>query len=477
MSSASPASPHSPASSGSKPAASGGEPRIGWVEKVGYGVGDIPSGLYLNFFAAFLLYYFVDLGGVAPAAMALMLFLSRALDAFTDPMMGMIADRTRSRWGRYRPYLLFGAVPFAVFGVSIFAAPDLSPGWLLVWAYVTYGLTMLAYTAVNVPYAGLLGVISPSTTQRANVTAYRMFFSAFAGIMIGALATTLVRELGGGDEARGIMLTMAVWAAIALVCYITTFATTTERIPAAPANSSVGRDLGTLVRTGAWIAVSISAVMGVLAIASRATSAKFYFKYVAGDDGAPVFLFLDRFGLFLTALALGQVLGVIIAYLLQKRFEKAHLLLLGGAIKIAGMITFSMFALDAVWPQTIAQLFVGIGFGFLMVLAFSMFTDIAEYIDWRSGQQMTALVLSASIFAVKIGAGFGSAVPGLVLQMTGYVPGEAQSAQALAGINMAFAIIPAAILVPSGIALYFYRLDHRTMAQVESDLAARRAEL
>ncbi|MEO0907386.1 MAG: MFS transporter, partial [Pseudomonadota bacterium] len=226
-----------------------------------------------------------------------------------------------------------------------------------------------------------------------------------------------------------------------------------------------------------WIAVSISAVMGVLAIASRLTSAKFYFKYVAGDDGAPVFLFLDRFGLFLTALALGQVLGVIIAYLLQKRFEKAHLLLLGGAIKIAGIITFSMFALDAVWPQTIAQFFVGIGLGFLMVLAFSMFTDIAEYIDWRTGQQMTALALSASIFAVKIGAGFGSAVPGLVLEMTGYVPGEAQSAQALAGINLAFAIIPAAILVPSGIALFFYRLDHSTMAQVESDLAARRAEL
>ncbi|MEP3421976.1 MAG: glycoside-pentoside-hexuronide (GPH):cation symporter [Erythrobacter sp.] len=450
--------------------------KIRLKEKLGYGVGDLPSGLYLNFFGAYLLYFFVDLGGVAPAAMGFMLLISRVVDAVTDPLMGALSDRTRTRWGRYRPYLLFGAIPFGITGFAIFAAPPMSVGWLLVWAYVTYGLAMLAFTAVNVPYSGLLGVISPSAKERASVTAYRMFFSGFAGIMVGVLATTLVRELGGNDEARGIMLTMGVFSALAVVVYLTTFATTKERIPAAPTNTTIRRDLGTLVRTSAWIVVATSAVFGVLSIASRAATARFFFKYVAGDDGAPVFLFLDRFGLFLTALALGQISGVLIAFILQRRFEKSHLIIAGGAMKLAGITIFALVPLDAVWPQTIAQYLVGIGFGFLMVLAFSMFTDIAEFIDWKSGQQMTALTVSASIFAVKIGMGLGGALPGLVLEWTGFVAGETQSEQAIAGINFAFAVMPALILIPAGIAMMFYRLDHKTIAKVERDLAARRAE-
>lgn len=449
--------------------------KIRLSEKLGYGVGDLPSGLYLNFFGAYLLYFFVDLGGVAPGAMALMLLLSRGFDAVTDPLMGALSDRTRTRWGRYRPYLLFGAIPFGITGFAIFAAPPMSVGWLLVWAYVTYGLAMLAFTAVNVPYSGLLGVISPSAKERASVTAFRMFFSGLAGIVVGVLATTLIRELGGDDEARGIMLTMGVFSAVAVLVYFTTFATTKERIPAAPSNTSIRADLSVLVRTGAWIAVAVSAVFGVLSIASRASTARFFFKYVAGDDGAPVFLFLDRFGLFLTALALGQICGVIFAFMLQRRFEKAHLLIAGGVMKVIGITIFAMVPLDAVWPQTLSQYLVGIGFGFLMVLAFSMFTDIAEYIDWKSGQQMTALTVSASIFAVKIGMGFGGAMPGIVLELTGFVAQEEQSPAALVGINFAFAVLPALVLIPAGIAMLFYRLDHAAMAQVETELAVRRA--
>ncbi|MEO1046876.1 MAG: glycoside-pentoside-hexuronide (GPH):cation symporter [Pseudomonadota bacterium] len=452
-------------------------PRIRLMERIGYGLGDVPSGLYLNFFSAYLLFFFVDLGGVAPAAMALMLLLSRLFDAFTDPVMGMISDRTRTRWGRYRPYILFGAIPYGVTGYLIFAAPDLSPGWLLVWAYVTYGMTMLAFTAANVPYSGLLGVISPSTEERANVTAYRMFFSGFAGIMVGVLATTLVRELGGGDEALGIKLTMGVFAAVSTLCFLITFATTTERIPAAESKGSISGDLGRLFRTGAWIATAIAAIFGVMAIASRAVSAKFWFQYVAGDDGTPVFLFLDRFGLWLTALALGQVSGVIIGYALQRRFEKSHLIIAGGALKVTAMTVFYLLPLDAVWPQTSAQLFVGVGFGFLMVLSFSMFTDIAEYIDWKSGVQMTALTMSASIFAVKVGAGLGAATPGLVLELTGFERGVAQSPEALAGIEFAFAWLPALILIPAAVAMLFYRLSHKLMRQVETDLSARRSSV
>ncbi|WP_164931311.1 MFS transporter [Erythrobacter sp. HKB08] len=450
--------------------------KIGIGEKLGYGVADLSSGLYLNFFGFFLLYFFVDLGGLAPAAIGLMLFLTKLVDAVTDPMMGAIADRTRTRWGRYRPYLLWGALPFGACGALVFAAPDLSPAMTLVWAYATYTLAMLAYTAVNVPYSGLLGVISPSAHERASVTAYRMVFSSLAGITIGILGTTMVRELGGGDEALGILLTMSCIAAFSVFCILTTFFTTKERIPPAPQRGSIRQDLAALVRTPPWIALAIAAILGVLAIASRAGSALFWFKYVAQDQGTPVLLFLDRVALFYTALALGQVSGVVLGNLLQRRFEKRDIILFGGMLKVAGILAFYLFPIDAVVPQTFAQLFVGIGFGLLMVMSFSMFTDIAEFVDWKSGLQMTGLVVAASIFAVKAGIAFGSAVPGFVLDLTGFVAGEVQSETAMLGIELSFAVIPALSLVPAMIAMLFYRLDHKTIARVEADLGIRRAE-
>jgi GPH family glycoside/pentoside/hexuronide:cation symporter len=448
--------------------------RITLKEKLGYGVGDLASGLYLNFFGFFLFYFLVDLNGLAPAAISLMLLLTKLVDAVTDPMMGAIADRTRTRWGRYRPYILFGAVPFGLFGIMVFAAPDLSQTGLLIWAYVTYTLAMLVYTIVNVPYGGLLGVISPSAEQRGSVTAYRMFFSAMSGILIGVLGTTLVRELGGGDEAQGIMLTMACIAALSFFCLITTFATTKERIAPTQENGSILGDVKELFVTGPWIAVAIAAILGVTAIAARQASALFFFEYVAGDDGAPVLAFLDRPALFLTALAIGQISGVILANFLQRRFEKSHLVILAGALKAAAIMLFYVLPLDAVWPQTLVQYFVGIGFGMLMVLAYAMFTDIAEYVDWRSRKQMTALVVAASIFAVKTGVAFGLALPGLVMGITGFEAGQEQSEAAVMGINLSFAIIPALALVPGGIAMFFYHLDRRTIAKIETELAQRR---
>ena len=451
--------------------------KIGVGEKLGYGVADLACGIYLNFFAFFLLYFYVDLGGVAAGAIGLMLLVTKLIDAITDPIMGAIADRTRTRWGRYRPYLLVGAVPMALTGASVFAVPDISIGGKLLWAYLSYTLAMLSYTVVNVPYTGLLGSISPSAAERTSVTAYRMFFSALSGITLGLLGTTLVRIMGDGDEARGIFLTMSCIGALAIFCVLTAFASTKERIPPTPSKGSVKQDLAVLVRTAPWIVVAIATVLGVLAISARAGSALFWFKYVAGDDATPVFLVFDRVALFFTALAAGQVTGVVTGNLLQRRFEKRDIIVSGGALKIAGIALFYVMPLDAVWPQTLAQLLVGTGFGFLMVMAFSMFTDIAEYVDWKSGLQMTGLVVSASTFAIKAGVAFGSAVPGFTLEATGFVAGESQNPAALLGIEIAFSAVPVAALLLAMLALLRYNLDRKTIATLEAELADRRAAI
>lgn len=449
--------------------------KIGLKEKLGYGIGDMSSQLYLSFFSFFLLYFFADIGGIAPASVALMLLLAKLLDAFTDPLMGALADRTRTRWGRYRPYLLWGALPFGLTGALIFAAPEMSKQALLIWAYVTYSATMIAFTVVYVPYSGLLGAVSPRSDERASFAAYRMVFSAIAGIAIGILGTTMIREFGQGDERYGIMLTMFCIAVVAVVTLLVAFATTRERVPAPKTMGSVGGDIATVIKTPDWIAVAIAAILVPVAIAARAGSAKFYYKYVVGDDGIPVFLFLDRAGLFFTALALGQVVGVVAGNLLQRRFEKAHLLIAAGTIKVTAIGAFYLLPLDAVLLEFIAQLFVGIGFGVMMVLSFSMFTDIAEYLDWKSNRLMTGLVVSASIFAIKTGIAMGGAIPGFVLDATGFVPNQVQGAEALAGINLAFAVIPGLVIIPAAFAMLFYKLDRATITKVEAELAQRRA--
>jgi GPH family glycoside/pentoside/hexuronide:cation symporter len=452
--------------------------RIGLGEKLGYGVGDLASGLMLNFFGFYLLYFFVDLGGLAPAAIGLMFLITKLIDAFTDPMMGMVADRTRTRWGRYRPYILFGSIPLGLSMILIFSAPeDLGGTALLIWAYATYSLCMLAFTVANVPYGGLLGVISPSSEERSRVTAFRMFFSASGGILVGALGTTLVRELGGGDERLGLLLTVSCIAAVSVFCLLTTFATTKERIPPAQQNGSITGDLGVLLRTGPWIAVVIAAILGVTSIAARAATAPFFFKYVAGDDGSPVFLFFDRPALFLTALALGQISGVILGNFVMRWVEKSHLLIAAGFSMAGFIMAFYALPLDAAWPQTVMQLAIGIGFGLLMVLSYSMFTDIAEFIDWKTRRQMTALVIAASVFGVKAGIGVGSFIPGVTLEWTGFTAEGELSETALMGIQIAFAFIPAGILIPAAGALFFYGINRKLLAEAESDLSRRRRAL
>ena len=445
-------------------------------EKIGYGIGDLASSFYVNFFNIYLLYFFVELGGVGPAAMGLMLLLTKFFDAVTDPMMGAISDRTRTRWGRYRPYLLWGAVPFGLCGAAVFAAPDLSPDAMLLWAYVTYTLTMVVYTATGVPYAALMGVASPNADTRASFAAYRVVFSALAVIAVAVVATTLVRELGAGDERRGIKLTMGVLAIAGTASLLITFAAIRERVPPAATNGRIRDDVALLVRTPAWIAVAVAAVLTPVALAARAGSALFWFRYVAGDDGLPVFGFLDRIGLFYTAFALGQLAGVLVAANLARKYDKARLLILAGGIEVAAILIFHLMPIDAIWPQTATQLFVGVGLGMMMVLAYAMFTDIAEYLEWSSGRQMTGLAVSGAVFALKTGVAIGAALPGLLFAVTGFEAGAAQSASARFGIELAFAYVPAAIIVPAGAAMLFYRLDRPMIARIEKELADRRRQ-
>ena len=184
----------------------------------------------------------------------------------------------------------------------------------------------------------------------------------------------------------------------------------------------------------------------------------------------------STWGLFYTAFAVGQLVGVVFAASMARRFDKAHLLIFAGALEVAAIAIFHLMPLDAIWPQTISQVFVGVGLGMMMMLAYSMFTDIAEYLDWSTGRQMTGLAVSGAVFAIKTGVAVGAALPGMLFALTGFEAGAVQTDSAKFGIDLAFAIVPAAIIIPAGVAMFFYKLDRRTIARFESELAERRMQ-
>lgn len=443
-------------------------------EKIGYGLGDMASSCYLNFFGLYLLYYFTDVYGIAPAAVGTMLLISKLVDAVSDPGMGLIADRTNSRWGKYRPYLLFGAVPYGLLGYAIFFGPELSDTGKLIYAYVTYIGVMLAFTVMNVPYSALLAVISPIAAERTKATTYRFVCAGLGGLMVAALATPLVKWLGGGNDVLGFRLTMAIFAVLSIGLFWITFATTRERIEPDKHTSSVSDDFGVLFKNISWIVLAIACIVMVTGLITRFASIIYYVKYYMGDDGSPVFLIFDRTALFTSFGLLGQIFGALLTPLLSARIDKHHLVVLVSALHVL-LLVISYFIPPEFFWLTICIHLVGIGtFGVTITLFFAMFTDCAEYGEWKSGKRTSGLTVSASMFALKFGSAMGGALPGFVMAAFGFVANEVQTDTALFGIRLMTNIIPAVLFGLCGFLMLFYKIDRKTLGHIEEELYERR---
>ena len=446
-------------------------------EKLGYGLGDTASNFYLSFFGAFLLYYYTDVYHLNPAVVGTMLLMTKIIDAVSDPVMGLVSDRTSSRWGKFRPYLLWMAIPYGLCGYAMFLGPEFSETGRLIYAYITYSLVMLAYTAINVPYSALLGVISPSSAERTNVTTYRFFCAAAAGLMIGAFVTPLKNYLGGGDEALGFELTMALFALMSVILFLVTFATTRERIAPQPQNTSIREDFSALLKNRSWLLLVVSGILIITGTSVRATSAIYYLKYYIGDDGTPIFLIFDATALLLTLGALSQVVGVTLTHHLAKYFDKHHLI---AALTCINAASLAVFYFIPAADFGIVLLVHGIGlfsFGPTIALLFAMYTDCGEYGEWRTGQRTTGLIISASMFSLKFGGAMGAALPGYILALYGFVANEAQSARSIHGIQLMFSAVPAVCYLSGGLLILFYTLSRKTMTHIEAELEIRRGEL
>ncbi len=265
--------------------------KISLYEKISYGFGDFASSMFWTLFSMFLLFFYTDVFGISAAAAGTMFLVARLWDTVNDPIMGMLGDRTKTRWGKFRPYLLFVAIPFAIIGILTFTTPDLSPEGKLVYAYITYTLMMMVYTAINVPYASLLGVITSNTEERTSLASFRFIGGFSAGLMVTATANYLVEYFSAtNDTAAAYQKTVAIYAILSAIFFLLTFAGTKERLNTLEVESSSFReDLGDLLKNRPWFIMLFAAIAVLVFNSLRGSAILYYFKYYVGDQNVLFF--------------------------------------------------------------------------------------------------------------------------------------------------------------------------------------------
>lgn len=418
--------------------------------------------------STFLLIYYTDVFGLSAAAAASMMFLIKIVNAFTDPMFGAAADRTKSKYGKFRPYLLWGALPLAGAAVLTYTTPDLSEGGKIVWAYGTYLCMMVCYSCVNIPYNALSGVMSSDPQQRSSINGLRFIF-AFAGSTLVTAATPwLVNKLGHGDARHGWQLTMAAWGIAASLLFALTFFNTRERIAPPPdQQSNVAQDVRDLARNRPWVVLFMLALIIMVTITLRNTTAAYYFKYYVGKPE----LIATFVPLYMASAAAGAGLTPIMTRFVDKRVLMMILMSLTALFSCA----FFFIPKDQIVLMYALQIAMGFVLGPKSPLAFSMYADTADYNEYRTGRRATGMTFAAATFSQKLGTAVAVAVIGSIFTALGYVPNAAQTTGSQAGIVWLMSFIPAAFALLAVLVMYFYDLDGKKLADIQTELLARKA--
>lgn len=445
-------------------------------EKLGYGLGDTASNFFFQTFSIFLLYYYTDVFGIPAAAVGTMFFVTKLWDAINDPLMGIIADRTNSRFGKFRPYLLWMAIPYGVLGYVMFANPDLSDSGKVVYAWVTYTLMMMAYTAINVPYSALMGVMTPSSKERTILSSYRFVCAFGGGLLISMLVRPLTDFFGTESEAQGFSTTMALFAVVSIVMFWYTFATTKERVkPVEDLNASLKHDLKIVLMNRPWNVLFIAAIFTLANVAVKSAVTVHFFKYYIGDDGTSYFLFMDRTTLFLTLGMAAMILGVASTKFFTRYFEKKTLMIWLSLLNALSMVLIFLIPPDQYWTIMAVNIVGTFLVGPTPALVWAMYADVADYGEWKFGRRTTGLVFSAAQFAQKFGLTIGAGLSGWLLASFGFVANVEQTDTSLLGIRIMFTIIPACFASMNAFILIFYNLSDTRVQEIEIELEERRA--
>ena len=437
------------------------------VEKIGYGLGDMAANFIFQTMVMFQLAFYTDTFGLAATAAGTLLVVVRVFDAAFDPVMGVIADRTNTRWGKFRPWILWTAVPFGLMGFLTFVTPELSASGKLAYAYVTYILLMAVYSANNLPYSALSGVITGDLAERTSLSSYRFVCAMLAQLIIQGLALPMVNYFGQGDSARGYQYTIGIFSAVAVVLFVITFATTRERIRPAPDQAaSIGQHFADLGRNRPWLAMFVLTFILFITLSMRGSVVLYYFKYYVGNE--------SLFSAFNVLGTTATIIAIFFSKSLAMRFGKRAVFMAGLAATALLTLAFVALPPEAVGLMFTAEILRQFVYGFTIPLLWAMMADVADYSEWRNRRRATGIVFSAIVFALKAGLGFGGAITGYLLAFYGYVPNVAQTGAALDGIRLTMSVFPAIGFALCAACLFFYGIDRVAEVRITAELEERR---
>ena len=459
-------------------------------EKIGYGFGDMSSSMFWKLFSYFLPFFYSNVFGLSLADAGVLMLVTRIWDAVSDPMMGIIADRTKTRWGKYRPYLLFFAIPFAVCGILLFTTPE---NGKVVWAYVTYLLMMTVYTGINVPYGSLLNVMTADSDEKSVLSSYRMFF-AYGGSFIALFAweplcnmfdkTRVAVEGASGLAAISTspdawQKAMIVIATCCFILFILSFLLTKEHVRS-ESTVSVGKDLGLLVRNKPWWLLIGAALASNLFNTVRGTTTAYFFadyiQQLVSLDGR--WAFLVSAGIFLSIGEIANMVGVVLAVPMSKHLGKKSTYIISMAALVGLSIAFFFLPATAggYWAMLAFQIIISIFTGVISPLVWSMYADVADYSELKDGTASTGLIFSSASMAQKFGGAFGGAAVMWMLAAFGYdtTAGVVQTETAITGLRILMSWVPAAVATLAILVTWFYPLTKKKMEEVQVELAARR---
>ncbi len=433
-------------------------------EKIGYALGDTASNIAWRTLTTFLLVFYTDVFGISAAAAGVLLLVTRLTDGFTDVIMGMIADRTNTKKGKFRPWILWTAFPFGVILALTFTTPDFGPTGKLVYAYITYILLTLIYTASNVPYSALMGVMTPDEKERTSLSSYRFAGAYLGGILTQGLLIYLVLFLGGGDENKGYQYAIYLLSFVLTGFLLITYATTKERIkPPKKKDSNIWQDLGDLIKNRPWLILLVVGFLFVTYNSIKQGITVIYFKrFVDNETLAASYMVL---------LLIASMIAALITTPLANRFGKKNLFIY---VMVFSGITNSLLFLAS--PDDLGLIFTlgtlsEFGAGIMPVLFFSMLGDSADYSELKSGRRATGLVYSAGTFAMKFGGGVAGGIIGFVLADYGYDGmDETTIRAAIPGIKMLMSWIPALFAIPVVVILLWYPLSSKKLSEMAEQL-------
>ncbi|MDD4969011.1 MAG: MFS transporter [Paludibacter sp.] len=442
--------------------------KLSFKEKVGYSLGDTASHFVWDMVGFWLLFFYTDVYGISAAAAGTIMLVARFWDMAIDPIIGVVSDRTNTRWGKFRPYILFGAVPYAVLAILTFTTPNFGELGKILYAGATYVLLMTAYAAINLPYSALGAVMTDDTYERAGLNTYR-FIAGFTGqFIVTGLALTLAEFFGHGNKAQGFQYTVFMFAILSLIFFFITFQTTKERVqPPKAQKNSLKEDLKNLFANKAWRILAIVGIISFIMFAMQNAAIAYYFKYYLGkENNVQLFNVLGTVAL-IVALPLSKPLA--------KRFGNKNVFI--GSSLISGVF-FMLIYLPVVTDITTIYVFniiAKMAYAPAVPLLWTMIADSADYGEWTTGRRATGLYFSAAVFAQKAGWGIGAAIAGWILTISQFVPNVTQNDTAITGIKLLVSVIPGVLYMSCALFMIFYKIDTKTTDLMKKELDAKRA--